>query len=269
MLLRFAKLREAQKPTQIPKLPNTPHLHELLQKVRANFCLLPCNTSREIVQKNLFKWTFLSWVDFRADFPPVKTGVSAFPWDKLQSKEFTKFWRCFWRVTGRESDFPGAFGYSLDFPEFTPTAPEVPRRLPGCCPDLPRGQPLSPGSLTPLDDSQSANRGLPDTENRAELKVTHLRWQSPISGFLRLSAKIFYVLRKSAVFLWFPAPSKCLNFQEKGWICENLRFSANSSVPLGVPWENPSCIGFTVLRRGIETMVSDSGLGRGQTIGYG
>ena len=76
---------------------------------------------------------------------------------------------------------------------------------------------------------------------RAELKVTHLRWRSPICGFLRFSAKICGFLR-------FPAPSKCLNFQEKGWICENLRFSAKicvlgslcylSSVPLscGVPW---------------------------------
>ena len=49
----------------------------------------------------------------------------------------------------------------------------------------------------------------------AEPEVTDLfRWRSPICGFLR----------KSSVFCGFPAPSKCLNFQEKGWICENLRF---------------------------------------------
>ena len=54
---------------------------------------------------------------------------------------------------------------------------------------------------------------------RAELKVTHLRWRSPICGFLRFPAKIGGFLRKSA-------PSKCLNFQEKGWICGFLRKSA-------------------------------------------
>ena len=58
---------------------------------------------------------------------------------------------------------------------------------------------------------------------------------------LRFTAKIFGFLRICG-FLRFPAPSKCLNFQEKGWICENLRFSAEnlrlglfchlSSVPL-------------------------------------
>ena len=74
---------------------------------------------------------------------------------------------------------------------------------------------------------------------RAELKVTHLRWQRPICGFLRFSANICGFLR-------FPASSKCLSFQEKGWICENLRFSAKicvlrvlchlSSVTLSAPW---------------------------------
>ena len=59
--------------------------------------------------------------------------------------------------------------------------------------------------------------------SRAELKVTDLRCRSPICGFLRFSAKIFGLLRKSA-------PSKCLNFQEKGWICENLGFSAKICV---------------------------------------
>ena len=46
--------------------------------------------------------------------------------------------------------------------------------------------------------------------------------------------------------LRFPAPSKCWNFQEKGWICGNLRFSAKicvlgalchlSSITLSSPW---------------------------------
>ena len=59
--------------------------------------------------------------------------------------------------------------------------------------------------------------------HRAELKVTHLRWRSPICGFLRFSAKICGFLR-------FPAPSKCWNLQHLGWICENLRFSAKICV---------------------------------------
>ena len=43
------------------------------------------------------------------------------------------------------------------------------------------------------------------TACRAELKVTGIRWRTPICGFLRFSVKIFGFLRKSAVF------------------CENLR----------------------------------------------
>ena len=80
---------------------------------------------------------------------------------------------------------------------------------------------------------------------RKNLKVTDLRWRSPICSFLRFSAKIFGFSAKICSFLWFPAPSTCLNFQEKGWICENLRFSAKicvlgalchlSSVPLSSP----------------------------------
>ena len=58
-------------------------------------------------------------------------------------------------------------------------------------------------------------------QTRAE--STHLRWRSPICGFLGFSAKICGFLR-------FPAHSKCLNFQEKGWICESLRFSAKICV---------------------------------------
>ena len=54
---------EAQRPTQNPEIPKkTPRLHELFRKVRANFCLLPCDASQEpdgncsekLVQMNFF-----------------------------------------------------------------------------------------------------------------------------------------------------------------------------------------------------------------------
>ena len=46
--------------------------------------------------------------------------------------------------------------------------------------------------------------------------------------------------------------------------------SARPNPKKGAPdTESPSCIGLTVLRGGIETMVSDHGLGRGQTLGQG
>ena len=84
------------------------------------------------------------------------------------------------------------------------------------------------------------------TPLRAELKVTHLRWRSPICGFLRFSAKICGFLRKSAVFCGFlRPPNPWFSRRIKGWICENLRFSAKicvlgslchlSSVPLSAP----------------------------------
>ena len=67
---------EAHKPTQDPEIQKTLRLREHFRKVRANFCLLPCYTSQEpkgnCVQKYLFRWTFLFWVDFfRVDFPPL------------------------------------------------------------------------------------------------------------------------------------------------------------------------------------------------------
>ena len=51
----------------------------------------------------------------------------------------------------------------------------------------------------------------------------NLRFPAVFCENLRFSAKIRGFLR-------FPAPSKCLNFQAKGWICENLRFSAKICV---------------------------------------
>ena len=120
--------------------------------------------------------------------------------------------------------------------------------LPEPCLHLPCGVLFEINSSSLLDFSDLWWwRCAPSTLFRAELKATDLRWQSPICSFLRFSAKIFGFLRKSAVavFLWFPAPSKSLNFQERGWICEDLRFSSAicllgslchlSSVPLSAP----------------------------------
>ena len=53
-----------------PKSRNTtktPCLHELFPKVRANFCLLPCDTSQQPdgdCSEKLVQMTFLFWVDF-------------------------------------------------------------------------------------------------------------------------------------------------------------------------------------------------------------
>ena len=67
-------------PHKILEYQKTPCLHELFRKVRANFCLLPCEASQEtngncsakLVQMNLF---ILLWWTFRVDFPPVIFSV--------------------------------------------------------------------------------------------------------------------------------------------------------------------------------------------------
>ena len=57
--------------------------------------------------------------------------------------------------------------------------------------------------------------------------MTHLRWRSPICGFLRFSAKIFGFLRKSAVFCGFLRPPNAGISRRRGESAnENLRFSA-------------------------------------------
>ena len=45
----------------------------------------------------------------------------------------------------------------------------------------------------------------------------------PISTQSAVSCESLRFSAKICGFLRFPAPSKCFNFQEKGWICENLR----------------------------------------------
>ena len=65
--------------------------------------------------------------------------------------------------------------------------------------------------------------------NRAELKVTDLRWRSPICNFLRFSAKIFGFLRKSADFCGFLRPPNAWFSKRRGEsakICGFLRKSA-------------------------------------------
>ena len=72
------KILEAKNPPQIPKTtPKTPRLHELFRKIRANFCLLPCDTSQEpngncsekLVQTNLFYFGWFLGVDFPFQVP--------------------------------------------------------------------------------------------------------------------------------------------------------------------------------------------------------
>ena len=65
---------EAEKPTQNPEIPKkkTPRSHELFRKVRANSCLLSCDTKQEpngncsekLVQMNVFYfgWIFSGWI---------------------------------------------------------------------------------------------------------------------------------------------------------------------------------------------------------------
>ena len=53
------------KPPKVPKYQKTPRLHELFQKVRANFCLLPCDASQEPngnCSEKLFQMKFFIWV---------------------------------------------------------------------------------------------------------------------------------------------------------------------------------------------------------------
>ena len=69
--------------------------------------------------------------------------------------------------------------------------------------------------------------------NRAKLKVTHLRWRTPICGFLWLSAKIFSFLRKSAVscaLRMLEFPGEGMNLRKSAVFCDNLRFGLSLSL---------------------------------------
>ena len=74
---------EAQQPTQNPEVPPKNRLRELFRKVRANFCLPPCDTSQEpnrncsekLVQMSFFiLGGFFGWI-ISVDFPPLKHNL--------------------------------------------------------------------------------------------------------------------------------------------------------------------------------------------------
>ena len=94
------------------------------------------------------------------------------------------------------------------------------------------GTPLKPYHFNRTLDAQKVSSEHCQTstaKHRAELKVTHLRWRSPICGFLRFSAKICGFLRKSAVFCGFLRPPNAGISRRRGEsakICGFLRKSA-------------------------------------------
>ena len=160
----------------------------------------------------------------------------------------------FWEVPGLPRKFP-------EFPrKFSATSPEVLslwtltaiQRFPRSSPNFPGSSPNFRGSS---GTSPEVSPFLWEAwhpllthknflwANRAELKVTHLRWRSPICGFLRFSAKVFGFLRTSAVFCalqMLEFPGEWVNLRKSAVFCENLRFglslSPYSSVTLSAPW---------------------------------
>ena len=71
----------------------------------------------------------------------------------------------------------------------------------------------------------------------AELQVTHLRWRTPICGFLQFSEKVFGFLRNlrfsavSCALQMLEFPREGVNLRKSAVFCENLRFGL--SVTLG------------------------------------
>ena len=68
--------------------------------------------------------------------------------------------------------------------------------------------------------------------DRSELKVTDLRWWSPICGFLRFSSKVLGFLRNSAVscaLQMLEFPGEAVNLQRSVVFCENLGFGLSLS----------------------------------------
>ena len=64
---------------------------------------------------------------------------------------------------------------------------------------------------------------------RAELKVTHLRWQSPICENLRFPAKICGFLRFSCALQMLEFPGEGVTLRKSAVFCENLRFGRSLS----------------------------------------
>ena len=65
---------------------------------------------------------------------------------------------------------------------------------------------------------------------RAELKVTDLRWQSPICGFLRFSAKIWSFSAVSCALQILEFPGEGWNLRKSAAFFENLRFGLSLSL---------------------------------------
>ena len=115
---------EARKATQNPEIPkkNT-RSRELFEKVRANFSLLPCDTSQEpngSCSENSFRWTFLFWVDFfRVDFPPLVFPPQKLsrPWSESPlswvNAVFGVVWLLVWVLLGPWSESCSDHGLSL------------------------------------------------------------------------------------------------------------------------------------------------------------
>ena len=81
---------EAGNPPQIPKYQKTPRLHKLFRKVRANFCLLPCDTSqgpnRDCSEKLVQMSFFILGAFFRVGFHPVNSRLNAFIFHAFHAK---------------------------------------------------------------------------------------------------------------------------------------------------------------------------------------
>ena len=77
----LAHFSKSKKTTQNPEIPKTPRSHKLFAKFARTFACFPVTWVRkptDIAQKNLFRWTFLSWVDlFGWPFLPWFSGLSA------------------------------------------------------------------------------------------------------------------------------------------------------------------------------------------------
>ena len=95
---------EAEKPTQNPEIPKKHRVHaNFFEKFGWTFAFFPVTRVRsrmEIVQKNLFRWTFLFWVDF--------FGWIFLPWFKEPSEPppcrsvGQDFYQTYARITGNQ-----------------------------------------------------------------------------------------------------------------------------------------------------------------------
>ena len=77
---------------------------------------------------------------------------------------------------------------------------------------------------------REASKGhIGSAKTRAELKVTDLRWRSPICVFLQFSAKICGSMRKICALQMLEFPGEGVNLRKSAVFCENLRFGLSLS----------------------------------------